>query len=86
MNNFNIFDINLLHTTELGAKRIQRNLSLQLNTLEDIVNWCRIQILLPTAHVEKTGKNWYIYVGNFIFTVNSYSLTIITAHTRSKSC
>lgn len=66
-----------LSTTELGAVRIRRNLALEC---EDAVKWCREKILLPSAIIERKGKNWYITVDGCIITVNAYSYTIITAH------
>ena len=66
-----------LHTTELGAIRIKRNLSLGCT---DTVEWCRKQISSPEAVIERGGKNWYITVNGCIITVNAYSYTIITAH------
>lgn len=66
-----------IHTTELGAMRIQRNLSLDA---EDVVEWCRKRILSEEAVITREGKNWYITVEHCIITVNAYSYTIITAH------
>ena len=70
-----------LHTTELGALRIKRNLSLDT---EDTVAWCREQISSPEAVIVRRGKNWYITVNGCIITVNAYSYTIITAHKLKK--
>ena len=66
-----------LHTTELGAVRIKRNLSLECS---DVVEWCRDRISAPEAVTERRGKNWYVTVNGCIITVNAYSYTIITAH------
>ncbi|WP_297958366.1 DUF3781 domain-containing protein [uncultured Ruminococcus sp.] len=66
-----------LHTTELGAVRIRRNLSLDC---ADVVEWCRDRISAPEAVTERRGKNWYVTVNGCIITVNAYSYTIITAH------
>ena len=66
-----------LHTTELGAVRIKRNLSLEY---DDVVAWCKEKILSPDAIIERKGKNWYITVDECVITVNAYSYTIITAH------
>ncbi len=66
-----------LHTTEMGAVRIVKNLSLDIN---DPVEWCRKQIELPGAVITRKGKNWYISVNGCVITVNAYSFTIITAH------
>lgn len=66
-----------IHTTELGAGRIKRNLS--LNT-DDPVEWCREIILRPDSKVERRGKNWYIRAEGCVITVNAYSCKIITAH------
>nr|WP_322182210.1 DUF3781 domain-containing protein [Neglectibacter sp. M00184] len=70
-------NIALLHTTELGAERIRRNLEL---STEDIVSWCAEQILQKDAKLERIGKNWYITVERCRITVNAHSYTIITAH------
>lgn len=68
-------NLDKLHTTELGAMRIKRNISLDI---EDVVAWCKAKI--PYALITKSGKNWYAHVENCIITVNAYSYTIITAH------
>lgn len=70
-------DLSRLHTTELGAERIRRNLSL---ARQDVVEWCRAQILSPGAEITRRGKNWYIHTSGCLLTVNAYSCTIITAH------
>ena len=79
MNNKNelIMNINKLHSTELGIQRIKKNLSLDT---EDVIEWCKEKIVLPTAEITRKGKNWYVTVGGCIITVNAYSYTIITAH------
>ena len=66
-----------LHTTELGAVRIKRNLSLEC---DDVVAWCKEKVLSSEAVIERKGKNWYITVDECVITVNAYSYTIITAH------
>lgn len=72
-----IENINKLHTTELGVERIKKNLKLET---ENVVHWCRIQILDKDSTIERIGKNWYVTAGNCRITVNAYSYTIITAH------
>lgn len=72
-----IENIDKLHTTEMGAKRIKRNLAIET---DDVVEWCRIKILDEGTHIERKGKNWYAYIDNCIITVNAHSYTIITAH------
>ena len=39
-----ILSLSKLHTTELGAVRIRKNLSLET---EDVVEWCKTKISLP---------------------------------------
>lgn len=70
-------NIEKLHTTELGAERIRRNLQLET---EDVVEWCRARILDKNTELERIGKNWYALAGNCRITVNARSYTIITAH------
>ena len=75
--NLLIENIEKLHTTELGAERIRRNLQLEA---DDVVQWCRARILDGRAKIERTGKNWYVTAGGCRITVNAHSYTIITAH------
>lgn len=72
-------NIDKLHTTEIGIDRIKRNL--KINT-ENVVKYCKEKILDNNCNIYKQGKNWYCEVYNIIITVNSYSYTIITAHTK----
>lgn len=76
MNNELLANINKLHTTELGAERIKRNLGVDVSA---VVNWCR-QRILTAADITRRGKNWYVHSDNCIITVNAHSYTIITAH------
>lgn len=68
-----------LHTTDLGAERIRRNLRLDT---ADVVCWCREKIEAANASITRKGKNWYISVDSCEITVNAHSYTIITAHRR----
>lgn len=72
-------NINKIHTTEMGIDRIKRNL--KLNT-SDIVGYCKVKILDGKCNICKKGKNYYCEIENIIITINSYSYTIITAHTK----
>lgn len=72
-------NLDKLHTTELGALRIKRNLSLDIGT-DDVVNWCKSKINSANSIIIRNGKNWYANIDNYIITVNAYSYTIITAH------
>ena len=66
-----------LHTTELGAVRIKRNLSLDI---EDVVEWCKVKTSSPNAEIRSKGKNWYVIIEGCMITINAHSFTIITAH------
>lgn len=70
-------ELDALHTTELGDKRIRNNLRLDVS---DAVEWCREQIKKENAVITRKGKNWYISVNGCTITVNAFSFTIITAH------
>ena len=72
-------NIDKLHTTEMGIERIKKNI--KINT-ENVVKYCKEKILDNNCNIYKQGKNWYCEVDNIIITVNSYSYTIITAHTK----
>ena len=68
-----------LHTTPLGAERIRRNLSANV---DDVAAWCRESLASPEAGAERRGKNWYAAAGGVLWTINARSYTIITAHTK----
>ena len=71
-------NIDRIDTTPMGANRIRRNINLTDN--EDVVNYCKNKILAPGCKIYKDGKNWYCEIDGIRITVNSHSLTIITAH------
>ncbi len=73
-------DIEKLHTTELGALRIKKNLALET---DDVVEWCKRKIC-GADEIIRQGKNWYAYNGDVVITVNALSKTIITAHVRKE--
>lgn len=66
-----------IHTTRLGIERIKRNLGVDS---DDIVTWCKAKMSQKEAVSYKQGKNWYVEVENYRFTVNASSYTMITAH------
>ena len=70
-------DLSRLHTTERGADRIRKNLRL---SNVDAVEYCKNAIADKNCRIYKRGKNYYCENNGEIFTVNSYSFTIITAH------
>lgn len=71
-------NIGKIHTTKMGIDRIKRNLKLDTN---DVVNYCKNKVLDKDCNIYKHGKNWYCEIDNIKITINSYSYTIITAHT-----
>ena len=74
-------NISKVHTTEMGIDRIKKNLKLNTN---DVVEFCKNKILDKNCNIYKQGKNWYCEIDNIRITINSYSYTIITAHTISR--
>ena len=77
-----ILNLRKLHTTDLGAKRIRRNLRLDD---QDVVGWCRQKIEDAGSCAVKMGKNWYIDAPDCWITVNASSYTIITAHKQNSA-
>lgn len=69
--------IGKIHTTEMGADRIKKNLKIDA---VDVVEYCKNKILDRNCNIYRRGKNWYCEAGNIRITVNSHSYTIITAH------
>lgn len=70
-------NIENLSSTNLGEKRIQKNLNLKD---ENPIEFCKSQILNPNCEIIKKGKNFYCKTDNIVITVNSFSFGIITAH------
>jgi hypothetical protein len=70
-------NIDKIHTTELGAERIKRNLSLGRI---DVVEWCKARIASSEALITRSGKNWYVSADHCQITINANSYTLITAH------
>jgi len=71
-----IKNLDKIHTTEMGALRIRRNLSLDT---PDLILWCKNKVQNAES-IDRKGKNWYVVVDGCILTINAYSFTIITAH------
>ena len=71
-------NIDRVHTTKMGNDIIKKNLKLDTN---DVVEYCKNKILDKNCNIYKQGKNWYCEIENIKITINSYSYTIITAHT-----
>ncbi|WP_442878175.1 DUF3781 domain-containing protein [Anaerorhabdus sp.] len=69
-------NLDKIKTTELGKKRILKNLGLKVN---DIIAWCK-SVVLSAENIESSGKNWYVYKEDYVITINASSYTIITAH------
>ncbi len=72
-----ISNIEKLHTTKLGIKRIKKNLNIEN---EDVLEYCKRILLDKNCKIYRKGKNWYCENNNVIITINYYSYTIITAH------
>lgn len=70
-------NLDSIHTTELGLKRIQHNLA---TNNPDIVAWCKQVIQQPDTAVVIAGKNFYINTNELVITINTRNFTIITAH------
>ncbi len=79
LNNKQIILLNLdkIHTTEMGERRIRKNLGLDT---ADVVDYCKKKISDNNCTVSKIGKNFYCEIDNIRITVNSHSYTIITAN------
>ena len=73
-------NIDKIHTTEMGAERIIRNLELKT---DDAVAWCKEKIG-QSGDITRKGKNWYVNTDGAIITVNAHSYTVITAHKKKE--
>lgn len=80
MKNDLISNINRLHTTEMGAIRVHRNMAVDIDGITDFVRKC---VFAPGSDIVRRGKNWYVYLPDCVVTINASSFTIITAHRRA---
>ena len=71
-------NVDKFHTTKMGIDRIRKNLKLDTN---NVVEYCKNKVLDKNSNIYKQGKNLYCEIDNIKITINSYSYTIITAHT-----
>jgi hypothetical protein len=71
-----IKNINRLHLTKLGLKRIEGNLGLEP---EEALDMLKIMIKYPFAEVERVDKNWHVRSRDVLIVVNASTYTIITA-------
>ncbi len=69
-------NVDKIHTTLLGEKRIKENLDIN----EDVLDYCKKKVLNQHCQITRKGKNWYCEIDNVVITINAYSYTIITAH------
>jgi hypothetical protein len=76
MNNDLLTNLDKIHTTELGAKRIKEKSELDA---ANIIEWSKPKIKNADRIIRK-GKNWYVHVDDFVLTINAHSFKIITAH------
>lgn len=70
-------NIDKIHTTELGIKRIKNNLHLETY---DVVSYCKDKVLKKGTLIYQKGKNWYCEIDSIRITINAYNYSIITAH------
>ena len=70
-------NIDEIHTTELGVKRIKNNLGLDD---DNVVEYCNEILKNEKSTGDNKGKNYDVYYNDIILTINSSSFTIITAH------
>ncbi len=74
-------NIEKIHTTEMGAERIRKNLVLECS---DPVEKCLGIIKGEKTVITRKGKNYYAEDENYIITINAHSFTIITAHRKTE--
>ena len=70
-------NIDKIHTTELGKKRISKNLNIKEN---QSIKYCIDIIKNKNTIIYKQEKNYYCENNNIRITINSYNYSIITAH------
>lgn len=69
-------NLDKIHTTVLGKKRIQKNLNIQ----DDVISYLIKLIQIKESVVYQKGKNYYCSIDSILITINSYNYCVITAH------
>lgn len=69
-------NIDRIHITPMGEKRIQNNIILKNDS---VLDWSKNKIKNADL-IMQMGKNWYLYNCGVVITINASSFTIITAH------
>lgn len=72
-----INNIDRIHTTYLGNVRIRKVIE-----VDDVIGYIRDIIKNKNFICYKRGKNYYIEYNDIIITINSYSYTVITVHSK----
>ena len=70
-------NIDKIHTTEIGLKRIQKNLCF---VDKNHVDFCKKIIADEHTIIMKNGKNYYCTNDSIQITINASTYTIITVH------
>ena len=58
-----IDNIDKIHTTQIGADRIRKNLKIDV---DDVTEYCIKKILDKNCRISKNGKNWYCRTGDIL--------------------
>lgn len=80
-NNDLLLNLDKLHTTEMGAERIVKNLKLSGKSAEYAMEYCKKIISDKSCNIYRQGKNLYCELNGIKITVNANSFTVITART-----
>ena len=70
-------NIDKVHTTDLGLKRLQNNLCF---VEDNHVEFCKKIIADENTIIMKNGKNYYCTNDSIQITINASTFTIITVH------
>ena len=73
-------NIKKIHTTELGEKRIRKNV---LEDISDVIEWIKNKVSDSNAIISKIGKNWYVSIDYYIITINASNYCTITVHKKN---
>ena len=76
MENILLDNLNKIHTTILGERRIKNNLNIDY----DVIKYCQNIIQNKETIIKRRGKNYYCECNKILIVINASSFTIITAH------
>lgn len=61
-------NLDKIHISKSGEVRIRNDFGL---TIDNVLDWCKEKISDQAAIIERIGKSWFVYLGDYMITVDA---------------